>query len=192
MRRLATSVVVVAACAAAVATAAQAGVTAGAQVTGASQVGACVSGLAAWQVQLVLVVRNTNATPATLVSAAYQVNATSASQGGPLLYAAVVTADGGVPGTVIDASGTVTIPGIVITTSIPCDTTSAQVCVVVSVLDGSQTPQSCADFIAGGTPLPTGSIGLLGLTGVLGAVFLFAQLKAERRGRRERNRRERR
>jgi hypothetical protein len=187
-RRFLTVIAVAAASAGIAATSAQAGVTAAAQVTSASRIGSCTAGLVTWQINMTLVVQNTDATPVTLASAAYEVNATSTALGGPLPYAAVVTADGGLPGTTVDLNATVTIPGIVLTTNIPCDTTSAQVCVIVSVLDGTQTPQSCADFIAGGTAVPMGTVGLLGLTAVLGAGLLFAQFRAQRK-RREAGRR---
>jgi hypothetical protein len=182
-RRLLTTIAVLVACAGLAATAAQAAVTATLQVTGAGQVGSCAAGLATWNIDANLLVENTDATPVTLVSASYAVNATSTALGGPLPYAVTVTSAGSLPGLVVNAGATATIQGIVLTTEIPCDTTTAQVCVSVTLLGGGSTNDSCADFIVGGTPVPMGTVGLIGLTAVIGAGLLFAQLRAQSRRR---------
>jgi hypothetical protein len=147
------------------------GSTATIAVKEASFVGGCVAGQQQVDIVADVTVTNNTGGPITLASAAYHAHA----DGNAAPIAATVNLNGGLPGATI-ANGSLTVFNVGLTTLIPCATTNAEVCVVVSVLNPTATlDEACAGFISGGSPIPGGMIGILGTAVLLGAGLLLAQ-----------------
>jgi hypothetical protein len=176
------AVVVLAAALAAAAQAGVAGVTTSLKVTSAETTGACTSAGQAYVVHTIVTVANGNTTPVTVVKSDW--SAKGKSPAGDFTSSAAVGADGGLTGSTVAARTTSTYRTDV-TTIIPCDATSAQVCVVLTIDKGTTTGTTdpkCSDFVkAGNTVVPVGTVGLLGLTALLAAVLLGAQVLSRRR-----------
>jgi hypothetical protein len=157
------------------------GVSSSLDVTSADKTGVCTGGSQAYTINGVLTVMNGDTLPATITGADWA--AKGSASGGDFSAAAVATSSGGLVGSTIPAGGSSQF-NVSVLTSIPCDATSAQLCVNVDYLEGTATQGSCsacAPFITNGTVVPTGTIGLLGLTLVLGAGLAFMQVRARRR-----------
>jgi predicted phage tail protein len=108
------------------------------------------------------------------------------SPAGDFAANAALTSDGGLTGSTVPARAKNSYR-VDVATIVPCDATSAQVCVVLTVDKSSTTgttDSKCATFVEGGkTVVPTGTIGLLGLTLVLGGALVVAQMLSRRRKR---------
>lgn len=177
------AVLAVAALAAPAAFASGTGVSSSLNVTSAEQTGSCVAGNQAYTIHGVLTVMNGDTLPATVTGADWA--AKGSASGGDFSAAATATSNGGLVGSTLPAGGSSTYD-VTVLTSVPCDATSAQLCVNVNYLEGTAQQGSCTactPFITGGTPVPAGTIGLLGLTLVLGAGLAGVQLRSRRRRR---------
>jgi hypothetical protein len=159
------------------------GVSSTLNVTSAEQTGTCVGGNQAYTIHGVLTVMNGDTLPATITGADWA--AKGSSPAGDFSAAATATSNPVLTGSTI-AGGSSATYDITAVTSVPCDATSAQLCVNVNYLEGTATQGSCsacAPFITNGTVVPTGTIGLLGLTLVLGAGLAVFQVRSRRRRR---------
>jgi hypothetical protein len=152
------------------------------KVTSAEKTGACTSGSQPYTVHTIVTVANGSTSGATVEKAGWSVKGNSPS--GAFTSAATVASDGGLTGATVAAHTTTTYRSDIATT-VPCDTTSAQVCVTLTVSKGSTTGTTdvkCADFIKEGkTVVPAGTIGLLGLTLLLGGGLAVVQVLSRRR-----------
>jgi len=159
------------------------GVSSSLNVTSAEQTGSCVAGSQAYTIHGVLTVVNGDTLPVTVTGADWA--AKGSGSGGDFSAAATATSNGGLIGSTIAPGGSSTYD-VTVLTSIPCGATSAQLCVNVNYLEGTAQQGSCtacATFLTGGTPVPTGTMGLLGLTLVLGAGLAVVQVRSRRRRR---------
>ena len=126
---------------------------------------------------------NGDTLPATITGADWA--AKGSSPAGDFSNAAAATSDGGLTGSTVDP-GSARTYDVTVVTSAPCDATSAQLCVNVNYLEGTGPQGSCSactPFITNGTVVPTGTVGLLGLTLVLGAGLGLLQVRSRRRRR---------
>jgi hypothetical protein len=175
---------VVAAALAATAQAGVAGVSPSLRVSSAEKTGVCAPAGQAYTVHTIVTVANGNTVPITIVKSDWSAKGKSPS--GDFTADAALTSDGGLTGSTVPAHTTHSYR-VDVATIVPCDATSAQVCVVLTVDKNSATgttDSKCATFIASGkTVVPTGTIGLLGLTFVLGGALVVAQMVSRRRKR---------
>ena len=165
-----------------------AGVSPSLKVTSAEKTGVCAPAGQSYTVHTIVSVANGNTVPVTIVKGDWSANGKSPA--GNFTASATETSDGGLTGSTVPARATSTYR-VDVATIVPCDASSAQVCVVLTVDKSSTTgttDSKCAAFIASGkTVVPTGTIGLLGLTLVLGCALLAAQAVSRRRKRVERS-----
>jgi hypothetical protein len=163
-----------------------AGVSASLHVTSAEKTGVCTPAGQTYTVHTIVTVANGNTHPITVVKGDWSAKGNSSSQGA-FTATATETSDGGLTGSTVPGKTTSTYR-VDVTTTVPCDATSAQVCVDLTVLSGTTTGTTdpkCANFIASGkVVVPGGTIGLLGLTLVLGLGLVGAQFFTHRRRRR--------
>ena len=144
-------------------------------ITGASS-GPCVGGFQTWTVTARVTVVNTSQVTATVTSVDLDVRFNTGGGGGQQLQSNVTltTAGGLIPTVTIPAGGTSTFD-IVATVVLPCTAVSAELCVKLTIADRDRTYQNCATFLSGGTPIPTGAIGALGIAALLGLGLLMVQ-----------------
>jgi len=159
------------------------GISSSLDIKSVQKTGACTGGNQAYTIDGVVTVTNGSALPVTILGAQWA--AKGSSPAGDFSNAATATSGGGMTGSTVGAGSSSSYDVSVVTT-VPCDATSAQLCVTVDYLQGTATQGSCsacATFVTGGTPVPVGTIGLLGLTLLLGAGLAGVQVLSHRRRR---------
>jgi hypothetical protein len=152
-------------------------------VKDAQQTGPCVAGTQAYRVDATLQLTNNDTLPATVTGADWAAKGSSSS--GDFSNAATATTDVALVGSTVPPGASRGFD-VIANTTVPCDATSAQLCVTVTYLEGTGTQGSCsacAPFITNGTVVPSGTIGLLGLTLLLGVGLVVVQVRSRRRRR---------
>ena len=161
-----------------------AGVSPSVKVTSAEKTGACTPEGQTYVVHSILSVANGNTAPITIVKGDW--SARGKSPAGDFTANATVTADGGSTGSTVAARSTSSYRTDV-TTVVPCDASNAQICVTLTIAKATTTGTTdtkSATFVDGGkTVVPTGTIGLLGLTLALGVALVGMQAVSRRRTR---------
>jgi hypothetical protein len=161
------------------------GVSTSLKVTSAEQNGVCTPAGQSYTVHTIVTVANGNTTPVSVVKADWSAKGNSKS-GGAFTSSAVETSDGGLTGSSVPAHTTDT-HRVDVTTTVPCDTTSAEVCFVLTILKGTTTgttDSKCAPFISSGKAVvPAGTVGLVGFAVLLGVGLVTAQVRTQRRRR---------
>jgi len=182
---LVAGVVAVAATLAATLPAAVAGASSSLKVTSAEKAGACTPAGQAYLVHTIVTVANGNPAPITIVKGDW--SAKGKSQSGDFTASAAASSGDTLAGSTVPARTTSTYR-VHVSTVVPCDASSAQVCVDLTIQkDGTTgtTGPKCAYFVKDAkVVVPAGTIGLLGLTLLLGAALALTQTRAGRRRRR--------
>jgi len=150
----------------------------GVRIDSAKQVGACSKGLAPWQVQASVAVKNPSSRVRRLSGAQLYVTYTLPGKAvGLATHVHVVSTGGFRTGTLV-AGGAQAHFHPVVKVSLPCNVDTASL--GAGYRFGNIRSHSQKGFKGKVTPLPVGTAGVIGLTAILGLVLALSQLR--RRG----------
>ena len=150
----------------------------GVHIDTAKQVGACSKGTAPWQVQATVNVKNASSHARRLSGAQLYVTYTLPGKAVGLAKHVQVVSSGGFSRGAIVAGGATARFHPVVKVSLPCNVDTASL--GAGYRFGQVRSHSKAGFKGANAPLPVGTVGVVGLTAILGLVLAMSQLR--RRG----------
>jgi hypothetical protein len=150
----------------------------GVTIDSAKQVGPCANGLAAWRVQATVRVKNPSSHIRRLSGAQLYVTYTLPSKAVGLAKNVSVVSSGGFRSGTLVAGGASARFHPVLKVSLPCNAESASL--GAGYRFGSLRRSSHKGFLGRHTAVPVGTVGVVGLTAILGLILALFQLR--RRG----------
>jgi hypothetical protein len=137
-------------------------------------VGDCTSGMQTWDVALAVTVSNESEDVVVFERTGYFVKYRTPTAAETSYDVSVIDAGGFVAGEEVAADATRTFTPSVRTT-IPCEATAADMFGTLDLVGRDKTFVDGDPFLAGGTPVPLGPTGALGIGAIAGGILLLAQ-----------------
>ena len=144
------------------------------EVLSAGLAGGCSNGSQTWEVSSEIGVHNTSEETVTFESTGFSVRFNSGSGNSGTGDVGVASSDGFDAGAQVEPGATRSFHPVVHAT-LPCDARSADLVAQLTIVGRDKAYSDTDPFIEGGTPVPVGPTGILGIAVLLGAAGFLGQ-----------------